>query len=463
MLVFLQFTLTDLRSFTNEAKDMLTRPNWPDPEIDCEFVRNAGAIVERTNLGVNSWVGEGRICTVGKGISIQKNKIGGKISVRNFSKHIFTSRQRVLTKYEFVFSVTGAPKIFNTGLIHAIGDAIFRSEVRLKSGTKFYYHKVSQLAKALKKFHLESTTTFSKHLQGHLEEYILHSSPQMYFYLDRDEHLDVGKKDFKFISNTHYDLLGNWRKVENQTVRIWLHERQTSISLIYENRSARISIMRLHSEFECLRNIFKAIGAKVIAVVPYSDDSHNLQEYFNTAITTFLKEKNEIDLTQGENFLDYFAQIMTKFRPGELAGILNQIKAFNFRRQINEKTLNYITIQEFHMGSKYTFGDNTNAVSIGDNNNLQNITQNIENGVLKETDYPALLQEIKDLQAALLKEDNSSPTMSNVLAATEVAIAEKNNSGIFDSLKKGGVWLFDFAGRVGSTLVAAILKEKLGL
>ena len=461
MLIFLQFTITDLRPFTSESKDMLSRPNWPDPDIDCEFVRNAGAIIERTNQGVNNWVGEGRICKVGKGIIINKNKIGARISVKNFSKHIYTSRQRVLTKYEFVFNVTGSPKVITTGFIHAIAETIFQSEVRLKSGTNFYYRRVADLPKALKKFHLESTTIFGKHLEERLQQYILHSSPQAYFYLDRDEKLSVGKNDFAEISSTHYNLLGTWKKIDNQLVRFWLHERLTAISLINDNRLARITIMRLHSEFECLRNIFKSIGSKVLTVLPYSEDSHSLQEYFNSAITTFLKQRDELNVENGGDFLDYFSQVMSRFRPGELAGIVNQINAFNFRRQITEKALNYINIQELHMGSKYTFGDNTNAVSIGDNNNLQNITQNIQNGVLAEPDYPALLLEIKALKEAMDKENVSSPGINSLLNETEVAIAADNKSGIVEGLKKGGIWLFDFASRVGSTLVAAILKDAL--
>lgn len=458
MLIFLQFTLTDLRPFTQEAANMLVRPTWPDPDIDCEFIRNGGVIVERKSRGVGSWVGEGRICKVGKGIVINKNKIGKRVSLNNFSKHIYTSRQKVLTKYEFVFSVTGAPKTVNSGLINEIVRSVFQSEVRLKRGSSFYYHRVLGLTKVLKGFHLESTTIYGKHTKEELVDYILHSSPQLYFYLDRDEQLELSARDFVLIAQKQYSLFGAWRKIENQTVRIWIHQRLTSSSLIDFNRVSRITIMRLHSEFECLRSIFKAIGNKVINVIPGSEASDALQDYFNNAITTFLRAREDVSVGSQEGFLDYFSQVMAQFMPGELTSIVNQIKSFNFRRQIKEKALYFI-----NMGDNFIFKGEVNAMSIGNNNTLENSTQNIQKGVLTETDYPALFKEIQELKAQLLKENNLSATMSAVLDDTEAAIVEKNNNRIFEALKKGGVWLFEFAGRVGATLVAAILKDKLGL
>lgn len=462
MLVFLQFTLSDLRPFTDGSSDMLIKPNWPDPDIDGDFVRNAGSIIERKGQGVGSWVGEGRICKLGKGISIKRNKISSKISIRNFSKHCYTSGQKVLTKYEFVFSVSGGPKAISSGFIHAVADAIFKSEVQLKSGKKHYVHYVYELARVLKRFHIEATTLFGKHTDVKLLDYVLHSSPQLYFYLDLDEQLELGFRDFKLISETHFNLWGSWRRIENQMVRFWLHERLTVSSLINENRNTRITIMRIHSEFECLRNIFKAISLRLLNVTPFSNASNSLQEYFNISISTFLKEKREL---QGntENFFDYFSQLTAKFRPGELTTIVNQIKAFNFRRQIEDKTLNYINIEELIMGNKNIFGDNVNVGAIGNNNNLQNLEQTVNVGAFKDEDYTALVVEIQNLKNTMIEQNVSSPSVTQILTDAEIAVANKNDKNILESLKKGGLWLFDFAGRVGSTLVAAILKDQLKL
>jgi hypothetical protein len=461
MLLFLQFTLIDLRPFSSNASNMLFKPSWPDPDLDFEFVRNAGAIIERKRQGLGSWVGEGRICNIGKGIRISKSKVGSNISINNFSKHCFTNRQRVMTKYEFVFNVKGISKEISYGHVHAVAEAILKAPFSIRINGSQKHNYVSELGKSLKQFHVEATSRRSALALESMIEEIIDCSPQFYFYLDKDETLDASCKSFPKFGSHHYDLYGCWKKLHGRTSRLWIHQRLTLPSLIDESRETRISIMRIHSEFESLQNIFKAIAQRRLVVVPNTPESDALQDYFHTSISTFLKQKKTIQLNIKEQFLDYFSDITASvFRKGELLSIVQQIKNYKFRRQIELKTVTYIEKQEIIMGSKYKFGDNTTAFSIGDGNKFDGATQNIGNPKLSKHQFLKLQEELKTIRESIAK-DQPSPSLDSVLGEAQAAAEQKDEPKLVAFLRKGGPWLFDFATKVGASLTAALLKDQL--
>ena len=61
MLLTIQFPFVDLRGFLEET-GRLTKPGWPIPTPDIEFVRFSGAVRVRKRGGLCGWLCENEIC-----------------------------------------------------------------------------------------------------------------------------------------------------------------------------------------------------------------------------------------------------------------------------------------------------------------------------------------------------------------------------------------------------------------
>ena len=112
MVIFLQYSFTDLRAFVLNEKSQLRKPRWPNPNPFEEYVRGTGQIIPRSKFGLPDWIGEDRICKITRSISFS-NSGSQKFSFKNVGKHFFSGYQRVLSKYEFVFISSGQVIINN--------------------------------------------------------------------------------------------------------------------------------------------------------------------------------------------------------------------------------------------------------------------------------------------------------------------------------------------------------------
>src|SRR5215210_5700665 len=68
MLVCIQFPLADFRRFLDNPTSLLSRPGWPTPEPEYEFVRSFGAIQTRKRGGLSGWVGENEVCEANRAL-----------------------------------------------------------------------------------------------------------------------------------------------------------------------------------------------------------------------------------------------------------------------------------------------------------------------------------------------------------------------------------------------------------
>src|SRR5687768_13125168 len=99
MVIFLQYTFTDLRSFTDFRASLLIKPAWPNPTPFKEFFRGTGQIVERKKYGIEGWVGENFICKIRHSIRFSTFE-NETILIKNVGKHFYASEDFVLSKYE---------------------------------------------------------------------------------------------------------------------------------------------------------------------------------------------------------------------------------------------------------------------------------------------------------------------------------------------------------------------------
>jgi hypothetical protein len=467
MILFLQFTITDTRYFSTFKDELLKKPQWPSPAPFREFVRSTGTIVERNKGGLASWVGENFVCRIGKAIKFpRKITLSNGVIVSNISKHLYANANYILTKYEFVFNIKTAnlDSEINVNVMKVIVNELLSSSVSIKVNGEFVDSTINKLPIVLKTFHYQNTTLQQKG-QPHLGiENVLSCTPQCYFYLDRSEKANSLEHNYKHIANVANiaEIFTGWHNHLNNPFRIWIHQRRTRSALITENREWRMTIMRLHSEYECLRNLFWGLSKGIIKVEERSASSDELQSYFNIAIKTFLLEENNLEYQSWTpGFFNYFSKVYALASPGELGKISTQIKDFNFRVNIKNKMINYIQKNKFITMKKIVNKDST-IFSQGDHNNVHHnqvtqVAQHADDAI----DYVSLLDELKAIIEQAQKEAKTTEDYKSIVALSEAkeATEQKNAGGVISALKTAGKFAADIATKFSASVMVELLKS----
>ena len=465
MILFLQYTITDSRYFSSHQPELLNKPHWPSPKPFGEFVRSAGPIIERNKQGLSSWVGENFICRIRNGIRFPKRVyLSNGTQVNNIAKHLYASEHYVLTKYEFVFNIKlpGGEGKVGYDLLKVLVNELLSTSVNIKIGQGYEQIKLSQLARKLLQFHYENTTANEYRTLSTGFVNLVACTPQLYFYLDKNERIVKLSSNYKKIANISNiaDLYGAWHDHKNNPFRIWVHHRIKRTILVTENRELRMTIMRLHSEYECLKNLFGAISKGLVIVEKRSPLSDALQSYFNTAIRTFLYDESDLEFKSWtKNFFNYFSKIFTKASPGELERIRYNIQQFEFRRNIENKTINFIEKIEF-VENKFE-NSNSTILSQGNNNDVHNnqLVQNVGTSTT-QIDFKELLKQLSLVLEKAQQEATTTDQRKSIVALSEAEDAAKKNDrkGVIAALKTGGKWMADVASKLTATIVVELIK-----
>jgi len=93
MILSIQFPFADSRNFLHNT-GRLTKPGWPFPTPDTEFVRYFGVIRKQNLDGLKGWGIEGKICTADRAFHFTQNlsytnKTGQKTSLRCNQKKLY--------------------------------------------------------------------------------------------------------------------------------------------------------------------------------------------------------------------------------------------------------------------------------------------------------------------------------------------------------------------------------------
>lgn len=462
MILFLQFTITDTRYFSPYKQDILKKPEWPSPRPFAEFVRNSGSIIERAKGGQASWVGENFICEVKNGIKFQRHSLPCGAAISNLSKHLYASEHYLLAKYEFVFNVKFSNALMRVDqhLMKTLINELLATEIKIKVDGEYINTSINQLQRPLKKFHYENITVKGKALQDCGFEHLRMCTPQLYFYLDHNEFPKKLATNYKQIANIYNiaELYGAWHSHKNNPFRVWIHRRISMSKRIEKNRELRMTIMRLHSEYECLKNIFNSISNGTIQVKERTDESNALQRYFNLAIGTFLLEEKTLEYKSWTSgFFDYFSKVFAQSAPGELERIKNKIQ--HFRPNIKNKVINYYQNARF-VNNKFE-NNNSTILSQGDGNIVQNNQVNHQVG--QETDkidFEKLVEELNSVLLAIQNQAKTTEDIKTVLALSEVkdAASRKDQGGVLKALKGVGKFVEDVATKFTAGVLVELLK-----
>lgn len=470
MVLFLQFTITDTRRFSDFYSELLDKPRWPSPKPFSEFVRTTGNIVERNKGGIPSWVGENFVCKIGKAIQFpEKILFANGAKATNISKHLYAGRHYTMTKYEFVFNIKtdNADKNITYNFIKNTIHELLNVSVKLKLNGKLEEIVLNKLPSFLRYFHHQNTTIKFSNKTSRGIENIISCTPQCYFYLERNEWAEGLQRNFRHIHNiaNAAQLYGAWYNHKNSPFRIWIHHRKSKSASTTVNRELRMTILRLHSEYECLRNVLWGISNGLISVEQFSNQSSDLQNYFNIAIKTFLfREKNLEYQSYTQKFFDYFSKIFAKASPGDLERLYNQIEVFNFRPNIIKKINIYVTKNEF-MSTKFE-NHNSNIFSQGDNNEIHDntVTQNVSSNS-ENIDFEQLSREVSHVLEKARSEATTTEQLKSVIALSEIKDAtEKNDSsGVIKALKSCGKFALDVANKFAASMLVELIKSNSGL
>jgi hypothetical protein len=471
MVIFLQYTVTDLRVLGPRKDELLNTPSWPNPIPFQEFVHGSGLIVARTRRGLSNWIGENLICKIRSGIRvpgpIRLTEPANNI-LKNTGKHLYVAEGRILNKYELVFV---SKRGFGTVTKELLKQLIFEMQkipLRIRGiGFEHVSSQVGKLAKPLKDFHIVSTT-FKKHAStpGH-QDLILLCTPQIYIVLDESEtiqlpqHQRLNEEDPK----QPYQLYTSLDRFGSQVYRTWIYKGSPGDEV--SKRELRISLMRLHSEYECLRNVLRAISKGKVDVKPFSPDSNALQDYFTKAINTFLDSELEVKSQTGnKELISIVYNLFDHLQPGEVEQLRGQIDRFDFRRQTKNKTINFIenyyeNVETMNDKSIFITGNN-NQANTGDSSS-QNQQSNCY--LPPDLDYDKLQKELEALKKEM-QSRASTPVEFEALASVAAAEGEakvKQGSKVVEYLRKGGQWVLDVGTKIGVSVVTELVKKNMGL
>lgn len=472
MILFLQFTITDTRKFSNYRDQVLKNPQWPNPKPFGQFVRAAGSIVERKKGGLSGWIGENFICQINNSIKFPaKIPFTNGVTASNVSKHMYANGTYVLTKYEFVFNIRtknlGTQVTYDT--MKTIINELLLSQVQLRLKGKIIELPVHEMPEALCEFHYQNSTLRDSTKYGDSEgrQNILSCTPQCYFYLEKGEFSTGLDKNFTHIPNFSKvaRLFGGWHDHRKSAFRIWIHQRQAKSPKVTENRQIRMQIMRLHSEYECLRNLLGAIMNKFIFVEERSAVSDDLQEYFNTAIKSFLIDEQNVNyLSWKKHFLNYFSKVYALASKGESENLRSQIDSFNFRANIKNKVLTLH--QTFYMSEKTFNNFNSPVASQGDNNIVQ--VNHVGSSSAKDgqdINFDELIEELTQLIAH--QRDSASTTEDfqalSALSQVRDAAEKKDSNAVVTALKVGGKVLYEVGTKFTANLLIELMKGTVTL
>ncbi len=474
MLLSIQFPLADTRTFIY-PEPRLHKPGWPLAEKDSEYVRYAGVIRGRTAGGLAGWGGEneGVICKANnalvfdKNISYLNNTLGINLILRRAFTYFYFDGTAV-GKYELgvasksKYNVQISPKQFPAVVNHFL-----TLPVRVRS--PFGETKVQDLAQAGRSiaqlYAIASTSKEKEIIQSGVRE-VHPGTPILYFEFKIGEATGVPQAaKFVPLPKEYGIYLFNYKIFyKGAQIQSWLAfiDGKTNLD---RARTLRLYLLRLHSEYECLRIILRNIKEKIINPPPKGDLSQKLQGYLGKAAANISNLENKCE-GQFAGELPYIARNATNMtRPGDLEELLGIIQDLDLRGNIARNTGDFVRSDGnlkpsdhdiFYINSKEVkimTGDNINVnqaigSNIGGQNNqitntfgtITNTINSMPNGT--QADKEELTKLVQQLAEALKKAPaDQQEAAENVSKATkrvvDAAAEEKPDKQWFSVTAEG--------------------------
>ncbi len=355
MLISIQFPIADSRGFIRTTR-RLSKPGWPLPTPDKEFVRTYGAIRIRPRGGLSGWVGENEICEATRSI-----RLSACLTVK--STDSATAIPLRVAFRRFFFDGLAAGK-FELGLatksrksltlskrdIGVLFERFLLLKVRIRQPNGAYIEcPLFRAGKHLAHSYLTATTQIG--YPEHPEEWWVRAGSPLLFLAfgnrERVHYLPYFYRQVDLPDTYDFGLHHCLVPLQGGTVRMWFLNEYDNKNTNFDSegrgaaRRLRIYLQRLNAEHECLRLILRNVMAKTLSVVHGSDESNALQHYFNesTKRIGILEAKSSDQFDQ--EICEIARESMNLLNPGQLDVLKRVLSSFDIRKNILRKVEKY--------------------------------------------------------------------------------------------------------------------------
>ena len=349
MIVFLQFPITDIRKFVSANLGELAKPNWPTPSPYADFIRSFGMVKPRGKGGASGWVGENDICDSRHALKLDLNLppfrfSKGEIAIKCADRHFFYSGTAV-GKYELV--LLSMP--YRVELTEDEFDQLINYILGIPAFIHFPDHRIAKgdlfsIRGSLSQLYLYSSSLTKKFPELKDKKLILAGQPLVFCELSANEsihwssktrQIDLFEKDGVLISQ-------KWIQKNNKRVQAMVLQHKDSYDMTRRNgRLLRMYLMRLHAEYESIRDISNMIEKEVIKPHLNSPESDALQKYLNKTTRNISKAINRAkdigDEEESAEVEKIAFEILERFNPGQREAFIDTLKRYEIRPQITRK------------------------------------------------------------------------------------------------------------------------------
>jgi hypothetical protein len=507
MLFSIQFPFADSRAFVDGETGVLSRPTWPSPSVDREFVRSFGSVRSRYRGGIDGWIGENETCNASRalrfsyvptfvdyqpsvkiplniafrrlffdGIAVGKFEVGISTPTdrsRNPKDIIYYFPRNIQTLKEFYYYLIGQPTIKGKQVEHFL-DHLLNLPIQISDLSNGIINcGLGESGRYIAQLYLASSTATSWlpsiNLQNH---WIQAGSPIIFIQYEAKERIR-----FPFFGKTVPSIklpgankLSCYRITYKGTnIRVWALEISSSYDYVLSDaRKLRLCLLRLHAEHECLRLILQNISSGRITASSRGQKSDLIQYYLNEATKRISRcENTSSQLSNSELLVDLARESEDVISPGQRDSLLKFLKDLDIRKNIFHKidryTDQWVFAREFIMGDKYEAGQvgaqGPNASAYG------NTFNQIWNQASGSIDAAELARELSILRGKL-KEEATEPEHDiavGTVASAESAAKAGNGPEALKYLAKAGRWSLDIATKIGTTVAAKAIEIALGI
>ncbi len=433
----------------------LSKPSWPIPTPDNDFIRYSGTVRVRKCGGIKGWVGENEVCEADRFMRLSycpkiKNIDGnGYFQTRIAFKRLFCDGN-ALGKFELGIATKSRSEInISKYIIKDLVDDCLNIPVSLRTSSGVYNKCIlGHCAKYVTRLYNKATTAIIDESVKE-EDWIVSPGIPLLF-LDCKSMSDISvpywsrKVDIIGYPFTLYHCMVPF---QGKNIRLWiLHNFDNSSFSKDDARRLRIYLLRLNAEHECLRLVLRNILNKNIDVLPRTEQSDRLQFYINQAthrIGTLNTKSNEFD----GKLCEIARESISVISPGQKEMLFSALNKIDPRKNILDKINDYVDKIIINYG-EITMGDKISDI----HQSIISTRQAVTNGIITLRDQGN--NELADVVAELDKiigsaDDEIIPKEKKLECAellteiTEQAKKQNPNKSVMRSLSNSFISVID--------------------
>ncbi len=467
MLLTIQYPLADARGFAAGETPRLDSPNWPSPLPGKHFVRFVGVVDKRPRGGLIGW-GEDIFCSANRGIHFGDAAFRNGEALRKrgvFRRFYFDGL--AVARFELGIAVSGDPSIELDGaetqaLIESfLTTALSVNDARGKRTTT----RLADADEALRLLYYRATTKKNLVEQHPSPGWSVSSGQPILFV----EHLEDEIVELPYPVRAGPQLREKFgisielRRVifRKRTIPAWVMTLREGFDR-GAARHLRLSLLRLHAEYECLGFVFDNLRPTRI---PVDGDTKKLEQYLTEAYSRVKRSESTARKLAGQDRLlaDMALGTSDAIVPGERDRILSQIDQTT--TSLHARTIAIIQKKE---ATVTIMNDFRNANIGGLNTGPGTINQGVNNfqpTYLDGVDLAALGAELRTLKEHVATKPDGPEKVAAIaaLSEAEAGAAQNDKQKIWTALGKAGKWLLDAARDVAVPIAAHAIGVAIGV